>query len=306
MYERWSGSGTWREPRRAPTRSRSVHARGRARTCRRCRRRAAARARRGRAGATARSSTRTAVKSVSSRAAHSSISSVSARVSVHTEYTSRPPGRTIAAACASSVRLQRRRAGRPVAGCTRQRASGRRRNTPRPLHGASSSTRSNVAAANGSASPDATSAWIDARCRRPGGLAHEPQPARVQVGGDHEAVVAHAFGDAGGLAPGRRRDVEHTLALLRVERAHHRLAGLVLRRDPPFAHAAQAFEIAGADDHDRVVDQRAVDVVRAAHLELAQHRGAIGAQRVDAQRDRARFVHRLERARASSAAEARR
>ena len=69
-----------------------------------------------------------------------STSSVSARVSVHTEYTSRPPGRTTAAAAREQLALQLGELARRRSGRTRQRASGRRRSTPSPLHGASSRT----------------------------------------------------------------------------------------------------------------------------------------------------------------------
>ena len=64
------------------------------------------------------------------------------RVSVHTLYTSAPPGATSCDRRVDQLALQPARRS-TSSGWMRQRASGRRRNTPRPEHGASTSTRSN-------------------------------------------------------------------------------------------------------------------------------------------------------------------
>jgi len=101
----------------------------------------------------------------------------SAAVSVHTLYTSRPPGLTSGAET-SMIRRCRATRSAMSAGWIRQRASGRRRSAPSPLHGASISTASNASGSNGgsvaSATTDSTpvrpsrSTFSEIRRTRPG------------------------------------------------------------------------------------------------------------------------------------------
>ena len=86
----------------------------------------------------------------------SSTPSVSSSVSVHTLYTSAPPGRDELHRRVDQLASAGRRGDRRPRAAMRQRASGRRRSTPRPEHGASTSTRSKPPARSGRCRASAT------------------------------------------------------------------------------------------------------------------------------------------------------
>ena len=227
-------------------------ARARARTSRRCGRRRAAAARHARAGATAPAGVGSAVKSGSADAANSSICTVSFGLTVHTAYTSRPPGRT-----------RRGRRDDQLAAATR-RGRGRRsvgRATAHPDGGAA--PRGRCTARRGA--HDRRTARADRRYAAVGddrrdrmqreaiGAAREQTHAPgVDVGRDDEPVVAHPFRDRARLAARCRGEIEHALPRLRVEHRDDGLTGLILGRRPTFAYGRERADVAGVAQHQRV------------------------------------------------------
>ena len=75
------------------------------------------------------------------------------------------------------------------------------------------------------------------------------------------------------LPPGRRRDVEHPVAGLRVEDRDDRLARLVLRRRAAFGDRGQRGEVAGVAQQQRAGHERA-------RLHLGAGRDELGRQRL--------------------------
>ena len=196
--------------------------------------------RRGRAGATARpAAAARRSRGARTRRTRRPRASRSGRACRRSTRAARPGARP-RAALASSARC-RSASSAASRGSTRQRASGRRRSTPSPRarrveqHAVERRRR-----ANGRRRPSATIGTTASSRHRATPRITVRTRAGMQVGGDHEPVVAHAFGRAAGLAARRRRDVEHALARLRVERGDDRLAGLVLGRDPALARARRA------------------------------------------------------------------
>ena len=155
----------------------------------------------------------------------SSTPSVSAAVSVHTLYTSTPPGATsCTAASTSSVWSVARRS--TSSGCTRQRASGRRRSTPRPEHGASTSTRSKHAGAKAAGVPSAGHDEQQVGLERLDVRDHRPRLGSARTS---DATTQRARrGKSRRLAAGRRAQVGDPLAGLRLDEVGHPLRRLVL------------------------------------------------------------------------------
>ena len=202
-------------------------------------------------------------------AAHSSMPVVSTALSVHTEYTSRPPGRTASAAAASSTALERRELGE-LPGAQPPARLG-----PAPQHAEAGARRVEQHAV------ERAGARTAARRRRPRSARPPRSPSRPRGGRDHARpardggrapttmpVSPMRLGERGDLAAGRGADLEDALARSRVERRRDRLARLVLRRGAPVAHRGQRAEIAGAGHHERVGHQRAARDRRAGRAQL--------------------------------------
>ena len=231
------------------------------------------------------------------------LATVSFGLSVHTEYTSRPPGRTARRGCDEQLALERGELGTSL-GRTRQRASGRRRSTPSPVHGASSSTRSNVPvdARKLAAVGDDRHDERRQRARRAPRVIRA-HARRVHVGRDDEPVVAHALGDAVALPPGAAATSSTRSPGCGSSTADDGLARLVLRRDAGRrATRAQRAEVAGVAHEQRVGHERRRARPRRRRAQLGgRRRRRWRAHAVHAQRDRRRFVveRRASRARPS-------
>ena len=121
--------------------------------------------------------------------------------------------------------LQRRRASRATSGSMRQRASARRRSDPRPEHGASTSTRSKLAGANGGRVPSAATTSTSSSPSRAAFWRDESGPGGPGVGRDHPGAVG---GQQGGLAARPGAQVEHHVARLGAHLGRHPLRRRVL------------------------------------------------------------------------------
>ena len=119
--------------------------------------------------------------------------------------------------------------------------------------------------------------------------------SRVHVGRDHEAVVVHPFRTRTCLAAGCGRDVEHTLARLRIERGDDRLARLVLRSGAALPYRRERADVATAWHDERVGDERAPFHAEPEVEQLLFDLGDRRAQRVHAQGERGGFVVHGER-----------
>ena len=211
------------------------------------------------------------------------------RVSVHTEYTRRPPGRTACAARDEQRPLQLGEVGRvarlhPPARvrAAAQHTQSRARRVEQ--HAIEARVGHGQLPAIGDRRNDRADA---ATSRRPHHGAHA---CGMHVGREHHAVVAHALGRGGGLAARCRCDVENAFARLRIERGHDRLARLVLRRDATGAHRVERAEIAGVTHEERGgVETPGLDV-DAERAQLVGHGLDRSAQRVDSERHDRRLV----------------
>ena len=76
----------------------------------------------------------------------------------------------------------------------------------------------------------------------------------------------------GRLAARRRRDVEHALARLRIERGDDGLARLVLRRDAPVAQRVERAEVTGVAHEERAGYERSGLDLDAERAQLGGHR----------------------------------
>ncbi len=165
-------------------------------------------------------------------------------------YTSRPPGRTAAAASPSSVALERGQPGDGL-GDVRQRASGRRRRTPSPLQGASTSTASKLPGGTGSRRAVGDHGPDVVEVQSVGRLGH---PAAAGPGSTSTATtsppspVRSAIAVA--LPPGAAATSSTRSPGLRREDVDHGLAGLVLGRGPALGDRGQRRGVAGAA-HDQ-------------------------------------------------------
>ena len=237
-----------------------------------------------------------AVKSGRCSAAHASMSTVSSRVSVHTEYTSMPPGRTIVGG--------RRRAARVASAASSGIASG----SQAPAGVGSTAEHTDAAARARRAAPGRT-----CRCRRAGRgrrprrtttfgrsqagdrFFDEADAPGVDVDGDHLTVVTDLLGDRGGLAAGGGGEIGDALARLRVEHRDDGLAALVLRCGAAVAHCGQPRRVTDAPDHERRLDEPARLDLAARARDLGADPARVAAARVHPQRDGRGLVHRHQR-----------